>query len=175
MITVTISGFPGSGKTTAGKLLAEKLGLKYVYSGQIFRESAEKHNMSLEEFGSYCEKHEEIDKQLDDYQLEIIRKGNVIVEGRIAGWLAYFNKIDAIKVWLNADIITRVKRIISREKGDFEKKKQEILVREKSEAVRYKKYYNIEVNDTSIYDIIIDTSKKTPEEIINIIAEEIRG
>jgi cytidylate kinase len=173
MTTITISGLPGTGKTTVAKLLEKHLGLRYVYSGEIFREMAKKQKMSLEEFGRYCESHREIDEELDRNQLGILRKGNVIVEGRIAGWLAYQNHISAVKVLLVADISIRVGRIMKREAGDFEKRKKEILKREKSEAMRYKKYYGIDVHDTSIYDVIIDAGDKTPEEIMEIIVQHL--
>jgi cytidylate kinase len=74
-----------------------------------------------------------------------------------------------MKIFLQADLDTRVKRIINRETGDFEKRKGEILERERSEEIRYKKYYEINLNDTSIYDLVIDTSDKNPKEIVNII------
>ena len=45
----------------------------------------------------------------------------------------------------------------------------EILKREKSEAARYKKYYKIDLNNKSIYDLVIDSSDKTPEVILAII------
>jgi predicted cytidylate kinase len=169
MTTITISGLPGTGKTTVAKLLEKRLGLRYVYSGEIFRDKAKKQGLSLEEFGAYCETHREIDEELDQYQLEILRKGNVILEGRISGWLAYRNKIPAVKVLLEAAVDVRAGRIVKREQGNIEERKKEILKREKSEATRYKKYYDIDVNDTSIYDVIIDVSKKTPEEITEII------
>ena len=174
MTTITVSGFPGSGTTTVAKLLEKKTGLTYVYSGDIFRKMAKKHNMSLEDFGRYCEKHKEVDEKLDRYQLEILEKGNVILEGRISGWIAHRNTIDSLKVVLEADIDTRAKRIVKRENGDIKKRKQEIKKREKSEATRYKKYYDIDVSDTSIYDLVIDTSDKTPEEIVEIIVKEIK-
>jgi len=173
MVTITISGSPGSGKTTAAKLLAEKLKLKYVYSGDIFREMAKKHKMSLEEFGKYCERHREIDQQLDDHQLKILTKGNVIVEGRISGWIAHRNKIRAVKVLIDTDIETRAGRVVKRENGDIHKRKKEMLTREKSEATRYKKYYNIDLKDKSIYDVVIDSGDKTPEEIVDIIVKKI--
>lgn len=169
MVTITISGLPGTGKTTIARLLEKHLGLRYVYSGEIFRKLAKKHRMSLEEFGRYCESHREIDEELDQYQLRILRQGNIIVEGRISGWLAYRNNIPAVKVLLQADIDIRAGRIVKREQGDIKKRKQEILHREKSEATRYKNYYGIEISDTSIYDIIIDTGDKTPTEILGII------
>jgi len=174
MVTITISGTPGSGKSTVGRLLSEKIGLKYVYSGDLFRKTAKKYNMSLEEFGSYCETHKEVDKELDDYQLEILRNGNVIVEGRIAGWIAHRNNIPALKVILDADIETRVGRIVNRESGDVEKRKQEMLNREKNEALRYKNYYNIDLKDDSIYDLVIDSADKTPDEILDIITKKIK-
>jgi len=169
MTTITISGLPGTGKTTVATLLKQHLGLKYVYSGEIFRQLAQKHHMSLEEFGKYCESHRQIDEELDRYQLDILRKGNVIVEGRLSGWLAAQNQIPALKVLLQADIDIRASRIVKREQGDIKKRKKEILKREKSEATRYKNYYGIDVSDTLIYDVIIDSGDKTPKQIMQII------
>ncbi len=74
---------------------------------------------------------------------------------------------------LEADLETRVERIIKREKGDLKIRKQEIVDRAESEATRYKKYYDIDVCDPSIYDLVIDSSDKTPEEIVEIILNEI--
>lgn len=174
MTTITISGLPGTGKTTVAQILKKKLQLQYVYSGEIFRKLAEKHHMSLEEFGRYCESHQEIDEELDQYQFNVLKLGNVIVEGRISGWLAYRNQIPALKVLLKADIEIRAGRIVKREQGDIQRRKTEILKRERSEAARYKNYYGIDVTDTSIYDVIIDTAEKTPEEIADLIVKHLR-
>jgi len=111
----------------------------------------------------------EIDEELDRHQLGILRKGNVIVEGRLSGWLASQNQIPAVKILLQADIDIRAGRIVKREQGDIKKRKKEILKREKSEATRYKNYYGIDVADTLIYDVIIDSGDKTPEQIMQII------
>jgi len=169
MTIVTISGQPGSGKSTVAQLLQKRLGIKYIYSGELFRQLAYQHNMTLEQFGKYCEHHREIDEELDVKQLEQLRKGNVILEGRIAGWIAHKNKISAVKILLIADLETRTRRILKREKGEFEVRKKEIQEREKSEAKRYLHYYGIDIKDTSIYDIVIDTAEKTPEEIVDSI------
>lgn len=175
MTTITISGTPGSGKSTVAKLLEEKLGIKYVYSGMIFRNLADKHKMSLEEFGKYCEGNDKADRELDDRQLEILKKGNVILEGRLAGWLAHINKIDAFKVVIITDIDTRAERIVKREGGNVKVRKKEIIKREKSEITRYKTYYNIDLKDTSIYDLVADSGDKTAEDITNMIIKEIKN
>lgn len=173
MVTITISGTPGSGKTTVARILEKKLGLGYVYSGQIFREFAKKYDMGLEEFGRYCEKNCEIDNELDKRQLEILRRGDIILDGRLAGWLAFKNKIQAFKILIDADLTTRAARIVSREEGNVKERKKEIIKRERSEAKRYKKYYDIDLHDKSIYDLMIDSGDKTPEEIVDIILKRL--
>ena len=173
MVTITISGTPGSGKSTVAKILEKKLGIKYIYSGLIFRQLAEEHNMELEKFGKFCEQNSEIDKKLDDRQLEILKEGDVILEGRLAGWIAYQNNIPALKVSIDTDIETRARRIVNREKGSVDFRKKEIIERERSEALRYKNYYGIELKDKSIYDLLIDSKDKSPEEIVEIIIQKI--
>jgi predicted cytidylate kinase len=169
MVTITISGTPGSGKSTVAQLLHEKLNIPYVYSGKIFRSMAQEYEMNLAEFGAYCENHSEIDRELDARQVDILGEGNVILEGRLAGWLAYQNNVSAVKIMLIADVKTRAKRVVEREKGGVEERMEEVLRREKSETKRYKQYYDIDILDTSIYDLVIDSSKKTPSQIVEII------
>ncbi|UCH71727.1 MAG: AAA family ATPase [Thermoplasmatales archaeon] len=173
MTVITISGTPGSGKSTVAKILEKRTKLKYVNSGIIFREMAKNYNMSLERFGVFCEKNEEIDKEVDNKQLNILKEGRVILEGRLAGWIAHHNKIPALKVMIDADVETRTKRILKREKRNIKDIKKEIIEREKSEAIRYKKYYDIDLKDVSIYDLFIDSTDKNPEKIVELIIKKI--
>ena len=53
---ITISGKPGSGKSTIAKILAEKLKLKHYSAGDFRREKAKKLCLSLEEFNKLGEK-----------------------------------------------------------------------------------------------------------------------
>ena len=50
-----------------------------------------------------------------------------------------------------------------------------MVEREKSEAKRYREYYGIDIDDESIYDLVIDTSDKSPDEIVNIILSSLKG
>jgi cytidylate kinase len=74
---------------------------------------------------------------------------------------------------LDADISTRAQRIVNREAGDVKIRMEEMLRREQSEIQRYKIYYDIDLSDVSIYDIVIDTADKTPSEIADLILDRV--
>ena len=171
---ITISGLPGSGTSTVADLLHKKLGFKYVNVGNLFRELADKYKMSLQDFEEYCENNSEIDIELDRKQENILKKGDVILEGRLSGWIAHIKKIPSIKIWFDCNEDERVKRIINREGGDFFEKKKEMWERQESEKRRYLKFYGIDLDDKSIYDIIIDTTYMKPEDIVEKIMNELQ-
>ena len=49
-----------------------------------------------------------------------------------------------------------------------------IEIRRASENDRYSKYYGIHIYDMSFYDIVVDTTHKTPEEVFTYIIEQIQ-
>ncbi len=171
---ITLSGLPGSGTTTASELLSKETGMKVISSGEVFRDMAKERDMSLEEFGDLAEENEEIDKKLDQRMIERARKGTIL-EGRLTGHLLELSEKEAYKVWLRAPLDVRVNRIAEREEvKDKEALKNRVMKRENSEKRRYQKYYDIDLTDTSIYDVIIDSQKNSPEEIVEKMIEGAR-
>ncbi|MBW3582455.1 MAG: AAA family ATPase [Euryarchaeota archaeon] len=169
MVTITVGGLPGSGTTTACRKLREKLNLPYIYAGHIFRGMADEAGMTLAEFGRYCEDHPEVDKELDRRQLEILKHGDVIVEGRLSGWLAIENDIPALTVWLWAPVDVRAGRIVEREGGELKEKREEMLEREFSEAKRYRTFYGMDLQDQERYDVVLETHTRTPDQVVDAI------
>ncbi|MGC9308646.1 MAG: (d)CMP kinase [Thermoplasmatota archaeon] len=163
--SITIGGLPGSGTTTTAKRLHERLDKPYVYAGDMFRAMAEERDMTLAEFGAYCEEHPEVDRSLDQKQKVILMAGNVILEGRLAGWIAHKNYIPSFKIWLTCAADERARRIAEREDEPIEQMKQEMQEREQSEKKRYREYYDIDLDDLSIYDVVIDTTDLPPPEV----------
>ena len=73
---LTVSGPIGSGKSTVAKLLASRLDFHYMSTGDIFRQNARKHGMSVEAFNEYAEKHPEVDVDQDNYLIEKMKTSN---------------------------------------------------------------------------------------------------
>lgn len=167
---VTISGPPGSGKTTVCRLLGERLRLEVVVSGMIFRQMAKERSMSLADFGRMCEDDPQADLALDERMVEIARdKENVILEGRLTAYMLSRHGLDALRVYMDADLDERAKRVAEREGGTVEQRRTEILEREACEAKRYLAYYGIDIADRSIYDLVVDTTHLTPQEVADAI------
>ncbi|MFX0029375.1 MAG: (d)CMP kinase [Candidatus Hermodarchaeota archaeon] len=169
---VTISGLHGTGKSTIGKLVAKRLGIKYYSTGQAFRDLAKEMNLSLEEFTTYVEKNPEIDKRLDDKINEIAQKGNIIIDSQLSAFI--LKSIADLKILLTCPLEIRVQRMTERDKTNYNKKLNETHIREESELKRFKNLYNFDLNDSEAYNLIIDTSNLNIEEVVDIILNEIK-
>ena len=163
---ITIGGLAGTGTTTAAELLSEKLGIDYVSAGYVFREMAREHDMSVLDFSEFAEGNDEIDKEIDKRQAELAKSAdNLIIEGRLS---AYFVEAD-LKLWLVTPFDVRSKRIAERESKSVDVASEEIISREKSEALRYMDIHNIDISNMDIYDLIINTDTFNPEKVSEII------
>jgi predicted cytidylate kinase len=171
---ITISGPPGSGKTTVAEIVSSRLSYELVTGGKIFRERASEMKISLAQLGTEAEKDGKYDRMLDDYLLEILRnRSNVIVESRLSGWLCHLNGIDAFKVFVDAKEDIRLERIKNSIQNRIGEEGDNILFqvreREESEWERYKKYYGIDYRDTSIYDLVVDASYDSADAVAEVI------
>jgi cytidylate kinase len=127
-----------------------------ISAGEVFRQLAREHAMGLAEFGRLAQENPEFDKMIDARQKEIAAgRDDIIVEGRLSGWMV----TDAdIRIWLFAPIGCRIKRIVFRDQiADNNTAERITIEREECEAARYRSYYNIDINDLSIYQIIMNS------------------
>ncbi len=79
-----------------------------------------------------------------------------------------------IKIFVTAPLEVRVNRIAQRDKNSYEDALRETTKRENSERMRYKNIYNIDIQDLSIFDIILNTDKWSIDSTINILTMAIR-
>ena len=177
---ISISGLPGSGKSTVAKKLAKKLGFERIYIGAILRKVAEQKGISIldlmkeEETDSSID--EEVDKMVTDFG---VNKDNFIIESRTA-----FHFIpDSLKIFIKVKIEEGTKRIFADLKKEERKEEEktssvEGLAKKLKERLeidqeRYKKYYGVDYLDEANYDLVIDSTYLTPAEVMRKIMVEV--
>ena len=170
---VTVSGPPGSGKSTAGRLVAEALGLEYRSAGEVFRAEARERGMTLEEFGRYAESHPEVDRELDRAMQALARPGRLL-DGRIQGPLCRRAGRPVHHIVVTATEEARVVRVARRDGETVEGARAEVRAREASERERYLRYYAIDL-DHDVPDLIVDSTEQTPHEVAAAIVEFVRA
>lgn len=172
---ITISGPPGSGKTTACTRLSEALGCRAVVFGKMFRDLAAEKGISLVELGDLAEKDPSIDSEIDNRIVEIARDNpDIILESRLSAYMLVRNGLSGLKVYLKASPEVRMARIGVREDMDLKAAMDETVQRQESEARRYMMYYGIDINDLSVYDLVIDTDTLTPDQVLERILDAAR-
>lgn len=97
---ITISGKPGSGKSTIAKILAKNHNLKHYSTGDFFRERANKLGLNLEQYSKLAEQSRDIDNETDDWQTQLGKnQDDFIIDGRLSH--KFIEK--AIKIFLDID------------------------------------------------------------------------
>lgn len=167
---ITITGKPCSGKSTIAKILVEKYGFKRIGVGDIFKEEAKKRGMNAEEFNAFCMNDPSYDFFIDKKTEELgksLKGQKVIFDSR----LAWHFVPESFKVYVDLDEEEMAKRLANsdregKEKFDnIESAKKSLKSRRQLEIDRYKKLYNVDIEDLSNFDYILDSSSKTPEQL----------
>jgi cytidylate kinase len=164
---LTVSGPAGSGKSTLAANLAEARGADHVSGGDIFRSLAEERGRTPLELNRQAETDDQIDRDLDRRLRETAREAeNLVLESRLAGWMA--GEYADLRLWLDAPLSVRAARIAEREDKSVETAKEETRARAESEAHRYETYYGIDIEDLSIYDLVVNTARWSPDGCLDV-------
>ncbi len=172
---VTISGLPGSGTSTVAIAVAERLGVPRLDGGTVFRTLAAERGMTLAEFGAVAEGDATIDVELDTRLAQAARAGGVVLESRLAGWIATNAGVTgATRVWIACDDAERARRVGAREGLHPDAALAQNQAREASEAARYAAYYGIDLADLSAYDLVLDSTATPPGVLVSTVLEAVQ-
>jgi CMP/dCMP kinase len=164
---VALGGPPGSGKSTAGRLVAARLELAYTSAGDVFRAEAARRELTVEAFGRYAEAHPEVDRELDRAMQALARPGQLL-DGRIQGVLCRRAGIPVACVVVTADRDERTRRVARRDRQSEAEAADRIQQRESSERARYAAIYGIDL-DREACDLTVDSTRLPPERVADAI------
>jgi len=153
---VTVSGLHGTGKSTYAARIAKRLGLRHVSAGLLFRRLAKEKYLSLEEFGQLALRDPSIDRLVDEETMNVAEKGDVVVDGQLAGWV--LKEVANFRIYLTAPEKVRLDRISKRDALELREAEKETLARERVQNERYRRHYGFDVADRTIYHMVLDTS-----------------
>ncbi len=163
---ITIFGMAGTGTSSTGKLLAERLGYPFVSGGDMGRLTAKELGVSLNELEDLSKKDKKYDLLRDEHLKKFgMENEDAVIEARL-GW---YSVPDSIKIKLTCPDDVRLKRIADRENKDLAQVEAETVHREKAIKERFKEYYNMDFDrDTADdrFDLVLDTSLADLEGIV---------
>lgn len=168
---ITISGSPGSGKSTVAKLVEEKLGFVRLNAGDLFRAMAKEKGVTVEDLVRQAVSKPSIHSDFDEYLMKKIREmateKPLIFEARLGGFLTKKNNIPAFRVWIDAGIGVRAMRVSERERILEDEAKRILKAREADEQAGFEKSAGADLQDESIYDMVVRTDRLRPIEVRN--------
>lgn len=169
-IKIAISGRSGCGNTTICKMLAEFYNLRFI--NFTFRSLAQERGVELKTILELAANDDSFDREVDTRQVMLAREeGGCVLGSRLAIWM--LEEAD-LKVYLEASGQVRAKRILNREGGSIEEIAAFTDERDRQDHSRYLKIYNIDNDNYSFADLIIDTDNLTPQEIVDRIINRMR-
>lgn len=170
---ITISGKPGSGKSSTADRVAELLGYTRHSSGDFVRQILTKKKMTLEEYNKRAVENHEMDHQVDESLRKLREKDDIIVDSR----LGFYWIPESFKVYLDLDIELATARIFkdavtnasrsavgtsSTSLGTVSRQVRERMLTEQN---RFKRLYGVDPYDTNHFDFVLDTSRQNVQSV----------
>ena len=170
---ITISGKPGSGKSSTSDKVAELLNYTRFSSGDMVRKMLERKNITLAEFNEKATTDHSLDHEIDEFLRKLRDKNDIIIDSR----LGFYWIPESFKVFLELDMDVATARIFSDTTENVHRKQEislassvqdiskKIQARVKNEVSRYRSLYGIDPYNTKHFDLVINTSRHSPQTV----------
>lgn len=176
---ITITGELGSGKTTVAKILEKDYGFTFYSTGSIQREIAREKGITTLELNQLMSNdvNNIYDRMIDERTVEISRSNqdrDVVFDSRMAWHFAD----RSFKVYVTVDAYMAAERVIGANRGaveqygSLEEAAESLRRRKQLEDSRFAEIYSVHTTDFSNYDLIVDSTFITPEELARFVWEK---
>ena len=176
--SVVINGDLGSGKTTVSVGVADRLGLRRISIGDLYRQMALERGMTALQLNLHAELDDDVDGYVDRLQRDIASSGEqLVVDSRLA-WAFFRN---AFKVHLITDPTVAAARVLERPASEVERyesveeAQKRLKSRSDSERQRFISRYGVDKHRLRNYDLVCDTTRARPAEVIDQIVAAFEG
>ena len=148
--------------------------MRHVSAGDLMREMADEQGVSILELSRSAEEHDAIDREIDARTARLGEKADDFVLDARLGW--HFIP-HSVKVFLDVAPEVAASRIYGAGRGgepenvDLEATLGAMKTRAASEEGRFRAYYGVDYLDADNYDLVIDTSELTVDEVVSRILE----
>lgn len=170
---ITISGKPGSGKSSTADKVAEMLNYTRHSSGDMVRSLLSRKGMTLAEYNIAASDDHSLDEKIDVLLRNLRTKNDIVVDSR----LGFYWIPESFKVYLDLDIQVATVRIFKdavsnngRTKGgemanSLDVVAKQVKTRMEIEQQRFKNLYGIDPYNSEHFDLVIDTSRHSPQTV----------
>lgn len=165
---ITIGGAPGSGKSTVGRMLATNLNIPFFGMGEIRRKYALQQGITLEVLNERAKTDRSSDDLVDKHQADLAKHHRSFV---LDSRLGFHFLPKSIKVYVTVDRRAAAQRIFDQRRDSehwntVEEGMLSLQKREEGDRQRYLHLYGIDPTDLSQYDLVVDSSKTNPIELM---------
>ena len=168
---ITIDGRSGAGKGTLAEHISEVLGIQRYSAGDFFRNIASERGLTVGELSEKADKSTDLEVDRRTFQKGL--NESCVIESRISCHV--MNGYSDLKIRLKADLNERSSRVAEREEISEEEARSRIIKRDRDNKERYRDYYGIDMDDLTIYDLIIDNTELSIEETNKLIEKALKA
>lgn len=170
---ITLSGKPGSGKSSTADRVAELLGYTRYSAGDLVRSQIRKKKITLDEFNKMATDDHQLDHAIDEELRNLRDQKDIVIDSR----LGFYWIPESFKVYLDLDIDVATARIYKdtvnnelRESGanqssSIQDVQRLVQARLENEKQRFRTLYGINPYSNSNFDLIINTSRHSPQTV----------
>lgn len=170
---ITLSGKPGSGKSSTADKVAEMLNYTRYSSGDMVRQLLQRHHLTLAQYNERAKNDHALDDEVDNMLRDLRNSQDIVVDSR----LGFYWIPESFKVYLDLDMEVATARIYKDAVSNTSRSgagegtaslievSQQVKARMLNEQQRFKNLYHVDPYSLQHFDLVIDTSRHSPQTV----------